>query len=241
MTDSATKRGRKKNCRNYTQVEVDALLDLVEELEPICEMEWDEVARGLADEDDNALRNSQSVKVKFYTYANAKPKTGDPRCPPNVMRAKNINKDLLRKAEAMTGEEPVNVNLAASESGSDAVSGDDAESEDETTRAAVARRQPETLRLVEPPNDSSLRIRRRQNTESQSLLKDVAVLQMEKRQKISEDAMQVQQTQFQQQMQLQMKQMEMQSKQSDRQFMMMMMMMTGKKVPAVEEVQEEEE
>ena len=195
------KGGRGKGAKNYTDEEISVLMELIEENLPIESIGWDRVASEFAEDFD--IRTRKSLKIKFESFVRATPNTGDPDCPEFVRTAKRIQRLLLQKSEGLTGEELVDANLADSDDESEE------EEDPEMSTAAVARSQPKTARVADPPNDSSIRIRHtRQSAEKKSLLKDIAVLQMEKRQKMSDDAMRIQQQQFQQQKQLQMKQKE---------------------------------
>jgi len=96
-----TRRGRK----NFTLLEVEKLLDIVGDILPLgCNMwalvaarygEWAAVYR-LPERDQDSLKN------KFDKLAATKKSTGDPTCPAPVRAAKNIARNILASAHAVS-------------------------------------------------------------------------------------------------------------------------------------------
>ena len=95
---------------NYKKDEVDLLLDLVEHIQPAGPADWDQIteeynstieARNNGDTTRN--RDAKALKYKFKKLVNAKPNTGDPNCPPDVRRAKRIQRDIIQASGAATG------------------------------------------------------------------------------------------------------------------------------------------
>ena len=98
-------RGRRKaGHKNYTEPELNRLLDIISEVEPLGANHWAVVcekyntwteANGLPKRDDTML------KQKFDRLANTNKSTGDPTCPTEVRRAKRIARSILGKAQAV--------------------------------------------------------------------------------------------------------------------------------------------
>jgi len=85
---------------NYTVPECTELLDVIESILPIGAENWELVASRYnpwAHANGRALRNSKDLKGKFTKLAKSNKPTGDPNCPPEVVRAKNINRLIDEK------------------------------------------------------------------------------------------------------------------------------------------------
>eukprot|EP01038_Epipyxis_sp_PR26KG_P017783 gene17783-24817_t len=82
--------------RNFTEWEVNTLLDITERILPLGADHWQEDVATLFNtaaqgRDQSAPpRESDSLKTKFKALKNVKKPTGDPDCPPLVRRAKRI-------------------------------------------------------------------------------------------------------------------------------------------------------
>lgn len=90
---------------NYSEDDIKALLDIVDELEPIGNNEWCLVSsrfNSYAAEHQRPMRDTESVKGKFDRLANTKKPTGDPSCPANVRRAKHIARNILALVNAVS-------------------------------------------------------------------------------------------------------------------------------------------
>lgn len=90
-------KGAQGRGRNYSAANTTYLLDLIEEVEPCGCDEWNEISLkynanfgGRSGEN----RSGDDLKNKFKALKNAKKPTGDPTCPPDVRRAKNIQKAI---------------------------------------------------------------------------------------------------------------------------------------------------
>lgn len=90
-------RGLQGRGRNYSAANTKHLLDLVEEIEPCGFDEWNEISMkynahfgGKAGEN----RSGEDLKNKFKALKAIKKPTGDPSCPPDVRRAKQLQKAL---------------------------------------------------------------------------------------------------------------------------------------------------
>jgi len=104
VTPNARKRRQTRaGVPNYSNDELDHLLDIVSEVLPLGSNHWALVANKFAkwaEDQDNTLRDQDSIKNKFDKLANCKKKTGDPSCPPHVRRAKKISRDIQNKCTA---------------------------------------------------------------------------------------------------------------------------------------------
>ena len=92
---------------NYNTEDVTALLDCVEEVEPLGSNHWAIVAtrfREWSVDNERPERELDSLRNKFDKLANSKKKTGNPSCPEPVRRAKRIARAIQNKCAAMTLE-----------------------------------------------------------------------------------------------------------------------------------------
>ena len=90
--NKATKNNKKTPSRGqgFSQAKTMHLLDVIENILPVCQIEWDSVARDHEKAWPNERRNVQSLKRKFQILYRTKTPTGDPNSPPEVKRAKAI-------------------------------------------------------------------------------------------------------------------------------------------------------
>lgn len=79
--------------RNYTPAQVDDLLDIVASKLPCGGDEWDEVGR-IYNMRHNDGRTGEDLKNKFKKLKNSKKPTGDPNFPPEVRKAKHIQREI---------------------------------------------------------------------------------------------------------------------------------------------------
>ena len=91
--------GRSQGAKNYSQAEKDKMLDIVSEVLPLGDLDWQQVA-----EKHNRLfpataRDADSLKRKFTELAKKKPPTGDPNCPQDVKRAKQLFRNIEKRAD----------------------------------------------------------------------------------------------------------------------------------------------
>ena len=95
--------GRGLGSKNYTSIEVAALLDCVESVLPLGYQEWSIVANRYAAwqaENEMPFRDLQGLKAKFDKLVNTKKPTGSPDCPVPVRRAKKIAKSMQSRCVA---------------------------------------------------------------------------------------------------------------------------------------------
>jgi hypothetical protein len=95
---------RVKGSVQYSKENINILLDLVEELKPIGRDHWDNVAiaynrKALANQ--WAERDRDSLKTKFSNLSRSTKPTGDPHCPPEVIRAKRLQNMIENYAGGM--------------------------------------------------------------------------------------------------------------------------------------------
>ncbi|KAG9408763.1 hypothetical protein AC1031_020607 [Aphanomyces cochlioides] len=95
---TSMERSRKSRAksRNFTHSETRRLLELVEELKPFGQNMWEHVAYAFNQNAPTAWpnRDSDSLRRKFLGLKNRPKPSGDPYCPPEVQRAKQIFEDI---------------------------------------------------------------------------------------------------------------------------------------------------
>jgi hypothetical protein len=119
----------RKDKKNFSTRELDILLTLVEERLPFGQEEWDSLAleyhRRLSRLiDDPYTRNGMSLRTKFKHLKNKRKPTGDPTCPPEVVRAKRAYRAIESRMEV------VNLNDDGDGNGPDSQEDDDEDMED---------------------------------------------------------------------------------------------------------------
>jgi hypothetical protein len=91
--DQASNRGR-----NYTNIETNIMLDIVGDILPHGQEMWLRVQEkynaDIPSDQGFPARDSDSLKNKFKQLRNMSKPTGDPDCPPTVIRAKRISRDI---------------------------------------------------------------------------------------------------------------------------------------------------
>ena len=95
---------RKKRGMGFSQTELDSLLDVIEEILPIGMGEWDDVERQHHSMYPDRDRNRDALRRKFAKLYLKKIPTGDPKCPPEVRRAKRIYELIKNKTDSSDGE-----------------------------------------------------------------------------------------------------------------------------------------
>ncbi|KAJ7582071.1 hypothetical protein C8J56DRAFT_894899 [Mycena floridula] len=97
------KQGRSSGNRNYSSDDVDPLLDAVEEVLPMGQNSWNDVAdhfNAWVSKSGWPARDGASLKLKFTNLVKTTKPTGDPECPPELERAYLIDALILEKAGA---------------------------------------------------------------------------------------------------------------------------------------------
>jgi hypothetical protein len=82
----------KKQGAGFSHKEVVSLLDVLEEVLPLGQGEWDTVERQHNGMYPDAGRTRDALKRKFAKLYPKKIPTGDPNCPPEVRRARASTK-----------------------------------------------------------------------------------------------------------------------------------------------------
>lgn len=90
--------------RGFTTTEVESLLEVIEEVLPIGQNEWDTVLHQHQSRYPDYDRTRDSIKRKFASLYNSKKPTGDPTCPPTVRRAKQLFNLIKEKMEFSDGQ-----------------------------------------------------------------------------------------------------------------------------------------
>lgn len=90
---------------NYNDADIDTLLDITEEVEPLGANQWSIVSHKFNEwcqRNGRPVRDAESLKMKFDKLVNVKKPTGDPSCPLPVRRAKHIARSILAKCNAVS-------------------------------------------------------------------------------------------------------------------------------------------
>ena len=88
----------KKRGPTYSTEEVEYLLELVEEIVPISQMDWEQLAVR-HNEVWTTQREYEGLRRKYKSLAESRMPTGDPNCPPLTMKAKATQQEIIKKAE----------------------------------------------------------------------------------------------------------------------------------------------
>lgn len=106
---AVTTKGKRSGVVNYSQCDIDEMFAIIEEIEPIGANDWAAVAKEFeewAKENGRPIRDATSLKAKFDRFAAVKKPTGDPSCPPNVRRAKQLAREIMSKTcSAVAGQD----------------------------------------------------------------------------------------------------------------------------------------
>jgi hypothetical protein len=85
----------KKRGKNFSQSNIDKMLELIEESHPCGIDEWDLIAASFNSHFGNGEnRSGEDLRNKFKALKNVRKPTGDPDIPPNVLRAKLAQKEI---------------------------------------------------------------------------------------------------------------------------------------------------
>jgi hypothetical protein len=83
--------------------ELDDLMDLVESFLPISAQNWQAVADVHLENYRREARTAESLCRKFQEISRRTGPTSDPNCPPYVIKAKRINRQLVQMIDASSG------------------------------------------------------------------------------------------------------------------------------------------
>ena len=92
--------GRKAGSKGYTQEETMYLLELMEEHIPIGTTAWETIARLHNEIFCDVPRSRDSLKRLYQGLLRKKTPTGDPHCPPDVKKAKEIERLIAARTRA---------------------------------------------------------------------------------------------------------------------------------------------
>jgi len=92
-------KGKLARGNGFSQDETNYLLDSIQEFHPISMDEWAAVERRHMVAFPDRERTRESLRRKFQTLYLVKKATGDPTCPPEVRRAKELQRAIREKAE----------------------------------------------------------------------------------------------------------------------------------------------
>lgn len=88
----------------FSTVETQSLLDAIEKYLPIGNVSWGRVTTYHASRFPAQERTTDSLRRKFSTLYRQNIRTGDPKCPEEVRRAKHLQSDIKKKSELSTAE-----------------------------------------------------------------------------------------------------------------------------------------
>ena len=83
--------------------ELDDLLEIIESFLPISAENWQAVADAHLENYRREARSAESLRRKFQEVSRRTGPTGDPNCPPYVIKAKRINRQLIQMIDASSG------------------------------------------------------------------------------------------------------------------------------------------
>jgi hypothetical protein len=83
--------------------EIDDLLEIIETLLPISGENWQAVADAHLENYRREARTAESLHRKFQEISCRTGPTGEPTCPPYVIKAKRINRQLIQMMDASSG------------------------------------------------------------------------------------------------------------------------------------------
>jgi len=95
-------KGRSSGARGYTEDERMNFLEILERRLPTSGSEWSLVASEHSETYPTMERNVESIKRQYQSLLRRREPTGDPNCPPDVKKAKAI--DRLLKAKQRAGD-----------------------------------------------------------------------------------------------------------------------------------------
>ncbi|RHY04880.1 hypothetical protein DYB36_006910 [Aphanomyces astaci] len=96
---AATRADSKRSAPNWNDKDVEILLDCIQDLVPLGQNGWAKVTQQFnAHNNVGFARDWEACKRKFTFLKSVKKPTGDPDCPPLVVRAKHIQRDIDSRA-----------------------------------------------------------------------------------------------------------------------------------------------
>ncbi|KAI2492949.1 hypothetical protein MHU86_21588 [Fragilaria crotonensis] len=96
---------KKSRGMGFSQQELFALLGIIEEHLPVAQDDWDLIIADHATMYPDSHRTSESLRQKFVSLYRKKVPTGDPKCPPDVWRAKFIIDQIQESVNLSEGKE----------------------------------------------------------------------------------------------------------------------------------------
>jgi len=153
MSGSSTNNNATSNRRRglaYTSAEVMSFLDLMEKHLPIGPQEWGHVETAHADSFPEGMRDAHSLRRKFNSLIKSKSPTGDPNCPPDVKKAKRIQRLMIARADATDGVAESELGFVGDEEAQDVHEGAGDEAQEEGGYRAPS---PATVARIAAPPD----------------------------------------------------------------------------------------
>jgi hypothetical protein len=119
------KRGAK-----FTIAELECLLDVIDEIVPIGNPDWERVWDKHVSTFPKKERTVESLKRKFQGLARHKIPTGDPECPPHIRNAKRIYRKIVLATDGSTGGSDVSDDEGEDDAEEDEEGNDEEEEEE---------------------------------------------------------------------------------------------------------------
>ena len=88
----------------FSKAEMESLLDVIDDIVPIGNPEWERVWDRHASRYPRQERTAESLRRKFQQLVRTKMPTGDPNCPPHIRFAKRIFRKIVKATDGSDGE-----------------------------------------------------------------------------------------------------------------------------------------
>ena len=92
----------------FTIAEIESLLDVINDIFPIGNSEWEQVWNRHNHRYPSKERTFESFWRKFLEMARKKVPTGDPNCPPHIRSSKRIYRKIIQATDGSDGESDLN-------------------------------------------------------------------------------------------------------------------------------------
>ncbi|KAK9483529.1 hypothetical protein V1527DRAFT_472946, partial [Lipomyces starkeyi] len=101
-TPGSAMRAGRDGSQNFSMQDKNALLDAIDKFRPIGPAKWNQVVDAYEDyclENGTPSRDVGAIRRKFNSLVNFPKPTGDPTCPPDIKRAKEISRMINESVE----------------------------------------------------------------------------------------------------------------------------------------------
>lgn len=110
VTNTSVSNSTKKKTTHFSEMEVDGLLDIMEEVLPVGHTQWEVVVDKFSSRFGMG-RDKESLQKKYRKLHQTQVPTGNPHCPNNVVRAKRIFHQLIGGKASATNMDEKNAEL----------------------------------------------------------------------------------------------------------------------------------